>query len=152
MPLREDIDPLEAQGASPNHLPDRCTAGDEFRFRQLGSEIVERYARNSTGKTVRETYRAMPDIVRWCTQMFRAVIDSKRPRAGARIAALGAQGLLQLRDDQPAAVARRRASRHDLRRGARHRPAATAGIGPPGLRLGPPPRPPRNLRILRVLY
>lgn len=53
--------------------------GDEFRFRLLGSEIIDRYGRNSTGKTVRETYHDMPDIARWCTAMFKAVLDSKRP-------------------------------------------------------------------------
>ena len=79
MPLRKDIDPLELKEHLRMIFLVDALRGDEFRFRLLGSEIVERYGRNSTGKTVRETYCEMPDIARWCTEMFQAVIDSKRP-------------------------------------------------------------------------
>lgn len=79
MPLRTDIDPLELKQHLRTVFLIDALPGDEFRFRLLGSEIIERYGRNSTGKTVGETYRDMPDIARWCTSMFKAVIDSRRP-------------------------------------------------------------------------
>ena len=78
-PLRKDIDPLELKGYLAQVFLVDALAADEFRFRLLGNEIVERYGRNSTGKTVRETYRDMPEIARWCTRMFQAVLEHGRP-------------------------------------------------------------------------
>lgn len=78
-PLRKDIDPLELKQHLAQIFLVDAIGEDEFRFRLLGNEIVERYGRNSTGKTVRETYKDMPEIARWCTRMFQAVIEHKRP-------------------------------------------------------------------------
>jgi hypothetical protein len=78
-PLRKDIDPLELKEYLAQIFLVDALAEGEFRFRLLGNEIIERYGRNSTGKTVRETYKDMPEIARWCTRMFQAVIEQGRP-------------------------------------------------------------------------
>ena len=79
MPARHDIEPLELKAYLRHLFLIEPLADAEFRYRLIGSEITERYGRNSTGKTVSEAYRDMPDIARWCTRMFQAVVTGKRP-------------------------------------------------------------------------
>jgi len=79
MPLRKETDPLELNEHLRAIFLIDALPGDEFRFRLLGSEIIERDGQNSTGKTLREAFHDMPDIAPWCTRLFKAVIDSKGP-------------------------------------------------------------------------
>jgi hypothetical protein len=57
MPLRKAIDPLELQRHLGSLVIIECLPGlTDFRYRLVGTEIVEAYGRDSTGKTVRELY------------------------------------------------------------------------------------------------
>lgn len=79
MPRRADIDALELKPYLRHLFLIEALGGGEFRYRLIGSEITERYGRNSTGKTVREIYGAMPAICDWMTDMLLAVTQRARP-------------------------------------------------------------------------
>jgi hypothetical protein len=79
MPTRHDIEPLELKPYLRHLFLTEALPGDEFRFRLLGSEITERYGRNSTGKTIREVYADQPVIADWLTGMYVAVTTRKLP-------------------------------------------------------------------------
>lgn len=79
MPTRHDIEPLELKPYLRHLFLTEALPGDEFRFRLLGSEITERYGRNSTGKTIREAYAEQPAIADWLTGMYLAVTTHKVP-------------------------------------------------------------------------
>jgi hypothetical protein len=79
LPLRSDIDPLELKAYLPHLFLIDVLPGAEFRYRLVGGEITERYGRNSTGRTVREIYAALPPIAEWLTDMMLAVTRLARP-------------------------------------------------------------------------
>ncbi len=79
MPARLDIEPLELKPYLRHLFLIEPLPGDDFRYRLVGSEITERYGRNSTGKTVREIYAELPAVADWLTGMLLAVTTRKRP-------------------------------------------------------------------------
>jgi hypothetical protein len=79
MPRRLDIEPLELKAFLRHLFLIEPLAGGEFRYRLLGSEITERYGRNSTGKTVREAYAKHPAVAEWITGLLLAAVTRKRP-------------------------------------------------------------------------
>jgi len=57
MPLRKDIDPIEMQEHLGSLNMIECLPGlEDFRYRLVGTNIVQAYGRDSTGKTVRQRY------------------------------------------------------------------------------------------------
>jgi hypothetical protein len=90
LPGRRDIDPLELKAYLSHLFLIDVLPGAEFRYRLVGSEITERYGRNSTGRTVREIYAALPLIAEWLTDMMSAVTQLARPvLASGPLAAIG---------------------------------------------------------------
>lgn len=79
LPRRGDIDPFELKPYLRHLFLIEVLPGEHFRYRLVGSEITERYGRNSTGKTVREIYAAQPELGEWVTQLLLAVTRSARP-------------------------------------------------------------------------
>lgn len=79
LPRRSDIDPLELKPYLRHLFLIDVLPDAEFRYRLVGSEITERYGRNSTGKTVREVYAGVPEVAHWLTTMLLAVVGAARP-------------------------------------------------------------------------
>lgn len=79
LPGRGDIDPEELKPYLRHLFLIEVLGGGQFRYRLVGSEITERYGRNSTGKTVRETYAATPVIADWLGDMLGAVTTTAHP-------------------------------------------------------------------------
>jgi hypothetical protein len=79
LPGRGDIDPEELKPYLRHLFLIEVLGGGTFRYRLVGTEITERYGRNSTGKTVREIYAGLPAIADWLTGMMLAVTERKRP-------------------------------------------------------------------------
>lgn len=79
MPQRSDIDPLELKPYLRHLFLIEVLGHGDFRYRLVGSEITERYGRNSTGKTVREIYAAVPAAADWLSEMLQAVVEQARP-------------------------------------------------------------------------
>lgn len=79
MPPRHEVEPAELKAYLRNLFLIEPLPGAEFRYRLLGSEITDRYGRNSTGKTVRETYAQQPAIADWYTALLQAVTTCRRP-------------------------------------------------------------------------
>jgi hypothetical protein len=80
LPRRADIDPLELR----SHLGylfliDVLPGARDFRFRLVGSEMTKRYGRDSTGKTISESYRTSPEIGRWILDVLGAVVEHGLP-------------------------------------------------------------------------
>jgi hypothetical protein len=76
MPRRADIDPLDL----PAHLGwlviVEVLAGPErFRFRLVGTKVVDAYGRDSTGKTVEQVFRDDPAGGRFLSELFGAVVE-----------------------------------------------------------------------------
>ena len=88
MPRRADIDPLELRPHLGNLVMiDVLAAGDDFRYRLIGTNIVNQHGRDATGKCVRELYeRADPVIFDWSMTVLRAVVANRLPvRASNRL-------------------------------------------------------------------
>jgi hypothetical protein len=79
LPRRIDIDPQELKPYLRHLFLIEVLAGAEFRYRLIGSEITERYGRNSTGRTLREIYAATPAIADWLSDMLGAVVATGGP-------------------------------------------------------------------------
>jgi hypothetical protein len=95
LPRRGDIDPLELKAYLRHLFLIEVLGRDEFRYRLLGSEITDRYGRNSTGKTVREAYAAQPAVADWLTGMLVAVTRNARPvLATGSLAAINKEHIL----------------------------------------------------------
>ncbi len=75
LPLRKDIDPLELQRHLGSLVIIECLPGlADFRYRLIGTRIVDAYGRDSTGKTVRELYEAQdPEYCAFLLEVYRAV-------------------------------------------------------------------------------
>lgn len=79
LPSRADIDPQDLKPYLRHLFLIEVLGGGEFRYRLLGSEITERYGRNSTGKTVAEIYAGLPALRDWLAGMLLAVTRTARP-------------------------------------------------------------------------
>lgn len=79
LPGRSDIDPEELKPYLRHLFLIEVLGAGDFRYRLVGTEITERYGRNSTGKTVREIYAAMPAVGDWLTDMLGAVATAAHP-------------------------------------------------------------------------
>ena len=89
MPRRADIDPpIDLSGHLKNLvLIEALPESDDFRYRLIGTEVVDKHARDSTRKTVRELYEiADPVVFDWTMMVLRAVVERRAPvRAGNRL-------------------------------------------------------------------
>lgn len=81
LPLRKDIDPLELQAHLGSLNIIECLPGlVDFRYRLIGTNIVEAYGRDSTGKTVRDFYEtADPEYCAFLLQVYRTVATRRVP-------------------------------------------------------------------------
>ncbi len=81
MPARADIDPWELRGCLPRlFMVDILPGTADYRFRLLGTEITERYGRDSTGKTLREVYGLKnPQVYETILSMYATLRESRRP-------------------------------------------------------------------------
>jgi hypothetical protein len=80
-PPRAAIDPVEI----PKHLPhlfmlDVVDAGSDFRFRLIGTEIVQGLGRDSTGRRFSELFQDQPESRARLLSRFTLVVQEKRPR------------------------------------------------------------------------
>ena len=81
VPARKDIDPLEI----PRHLIphlfmfDVLGGGDDFRYRLIGTDIVDGVGRDSTGAVISQLYREAPDSVAALNQVLRQTMTEKTP-------------------------------------------------------------------------
>lgn len=75
LPLRKDIDPLELRPHLGSLVIIECLPGlADFRYRLIGTNIVDAYGRDSTGKTVCELYAADdPEYCAFLLQVYAAV-------------------------------------------------------------------------------
>ena len=79
-PRRADIDPSEIVG----HLPyifmlDVIDSGKDFRFRLIGTRIVEGLGRDNTGKLVSEAYGDRPEALAQLLAVFRLPLSRRVP-------------------------------------------------------------------------
>lgn len=81
MPARADLDVLELRPFMGSmFLIDVLAGGAEFRFRLIGTLLVERFGRDSTGKTFAEAYRdANPATADWLRAIYRRVAAEAVP-------------------------------------------------------------------------
>lgn len=77
MPARTDLDPLEMKAALP-YLMLIDVVGPEFRYRLVGTQVVQDFGRDLTGKTVGQQIRPMP-FAADVGALFRRVRDEGRP-------------------------------------------------------------------------
>lgn len=75
MPARNELDPLELRPHIGALVLIECLPGlDDFRYRLIGSSIVEAYGRDSTGATVRELYsQSDPDYRDFLLDLYQTV-------------------------------------------------------------------------------
>jgi hypothetical protein len=79
MPRRADLDPLDI----PRHLGwlvivEVLEGPERFRFRLVGSKVVDAYGRDSTGKTVEQMFRdADPEGYRFLIELFGTVVEKR---------------------------------------------------------------------------
>lgn len=78
MPRRADIDPLELKG----HLGSLVIVEvlpepHRYRFRLVGTRVVEAYGRDSTGKTVEEAFAADPAGRDFLLELFGAIVERR---------------------------------------------------------------------------
>jgi len=79
LPLKSEIDPLELKSHLGSLGMIECLPGlEDFRFRLIGSHIVQAYGRDSTGRTVRELYaESDPEYLDFLLQLYRGVVSRK---------------------------------------------------------------------------
>lgn len=77
MPARADLDPLEMKAALP-YLMLIDVIGPEFRYRLVGTQVVQDFGRDLTGKTVGQQIRPMP-FAADVGALFRRIRDEGRP-------------------------------------------------------------------------
>jgi hypothetical protein len=76
MPRRADIDPLDLRTHLGGLVIVEVLAGPErFRFRLVGTKVVEAYGRDSTGKTVEQVFRDDPAGGGFLNEFFGAVVE-----------------------------------------------------------------------------
>lgn len=79
MPLRSEVDPIELRPHIGSLVLIECLPElYDFRYRLIGTDIVEAYGRDSTGKTVRELYRdSDPEYHDFLLDLYRTVSQRK---------------------------------------------------------------------------
>ena len=78
MPARGDIDPLEIPNLLPMILLIDVTETGDYRYRLVGTEIVNNFGTNSTGKTFTEALPEGP-YTEYITGLVRDVVSTGRP-------------------------------------------------------------------------
>lgn len=79
-PRRSDIDPAELKAHLPRLLLfDVLDDGADFRFRLVGTAIVQGMGRDSTGRRMSDVYADEPSILKSLVEGFRRVVAEKRP-------------------------------------------------------------------------
>ena len=81
LPARGDLDVLELRPFMGSmFLFDVIDQGRDFRFRLIGTQLVERFGRDSTGKTFAEAYEgANPETARWLLGVYQRVVAEAVP-------------------------------------------------------------------------
>jgi hypothetical protein len=78
MPARRDIDPTELGRVLPHlQLIDVAQKAERFRYRLVGTSLVEAFGKEYTGKYLDELFSG--ERLRFATQIFRTVCQSRRP-------------------------------------------------------------------------
>lgn len=78
MPARADIDPLELKGHLGLLVIVEAVPGPRrFRFRLVGTKVVEAYGRDSTRKTVEEAFATDPVGRDFLLELFGAVVERR---------------------------------------------------------------------------
>jgi hypothetical protein len=79
-PRRADIDPSEIVVHLPHiFMLDMLDGGQDFRYRLVGTRIVEGLGRDNTGKRLSEVYRDRPQALAQLKAVFRLPVDRKVP-------------------------------------------------------------------------
>lgn len=82
-PARADIDPADLAPLLPDlMLMDVVDGGRDFRFRLIGTRIVEGLGRDSTGRLFSDLYRDAPAARERLAGRFQQVLRSRRPVFG----------------------------------------------------------------------
>lgn len=77
-PRRTEIDPTEMVAHLPHiFMLDVIDGGKDFRFRLIGTRIVEGLGRDNTGRRVSEAYRDRPEAQAQLMAVFRLPVDRK---------------------------------------------------------------------------
>jgi hypothetical protein len=81
MPRRADLDVLEMRAFMGSmFLFDVIDGGRDFRFRLIGTHLVEKFGRDSTGKTFNEVYSGGdPGAVNWLRGVYERVATEAVP-------------------------------------------------------------------------
>lgn len=86
LPARADIDPVDLRDLLPRlALIDvlRDTGELAFRYRLTGTEIVDRFGRDPTGKRFEELYHG--DYLQTANATYREVVETGRPHTSDRV-------------------------------------------------------------------
>jgi hypothetical protein len=79
-PRRSDIDPTEIPTHLANlHMMDVLDGGADFRYRLIGTAIVEGLGRDNTGKRLSELYADRPEVLHKLVARFALVANERRP-------------------------------------------------------------------------
>lgn len=78
-PRRADIDPAEIRDHMPFLFMVDVLPGGEYRYRLVGSELVERTGRNATGKILSQLHAERPQVLRLLKQRFDQVVVARHP-------------------------------------------------------------------------
>lgn len=81
MPARADLDVLELRPFMGSmFLFDVLDQGQDFRFRLIGTHLVERFGRDSTGKTFSEAYAGTDQVTaNWLRGVYERVVAEAVP-------------------------------------------------------------------------
>lgn len=80
VPLRQDIDPIELKGHLPSlFMLDVVDEGRDFRYRLVGTTIVEMSGRDVTGAMLSTLYKSYPDAFAKAAALFGPVVTERRP-------------------------------------------------------------------------
>jgi hypothetical protein len=78
-PRRADIDPLDLRAHMPYLFLVDVLPNDEFRYRLMGTAIVEGTGRDITGKWLSELHGGTPDVMQRLKSRFDQVLATRRP-------------------------------------------------------------------------
>jgi len=79
-PRRADVDPADLPAHLPNlFMVDVLDGGADFRYRLIGTAIVDGLGRDSTGKRLSELYHDRPTVLARLLERFNLVVTERRP-------------------------------------------------------------------------